>query len=111
MRIRHQSDSSIGGRVRDFQIGEGTHGDRLERGARAIGADFGDRLAEYVGGDRRDHRAADPALARTHPAPGEDLKLVRALSAELRGAADLPDRYFLATAGDDLVFCRDHDRA
>ena len=59
----------------------------------------------------RDHRAADPALARTHPATGEGLELVWALRPKLRCAPDCPDRYLLAPAGDDFIFGRDHDRA
>src|SRR4029077_8302381 len=95
----------------DFEIGKRADGDRLERGARPIGADFGDRLAADIGDDRRDERAADPALARPHTAAGEGLELVRAGRPKPRGTADPTDRHLLAAAYDDIVLGRDHHRA
>ena len=92
------------------EIGEGADGDRLERGARAVGADFRDGFAERVGDDGGDDRAADPALAGSHAATGERLELVWTLRAEPRGAADPADRHLLAAARDDFVLGRDQDR-
>src|ERR1700730_17583534 len=92
------------------EIGEGADGDRLERGARAVGADFRYGFAERVGDDGRDDRAADPALAGSHAATGKRLELVWTLRAEPRGAAAPADRHLLAAARDDFVLCRDEDR-
>src|SRR5207244_11820115 len=94
-----------------FEMGKGADGDRLERGAGPIGADFSDRFAEDVGDNGRDHRPADPALTGPHPAAGKRLELVRARGAEPRRTADPANRHLLAAAGYDVVFGRDQHRS
>ena len=100
---------ALAGCVVGVEIGEGADGNRLEGRARAIGADFGDRLVQHGSNDRRDHGPADPALTGPHPATGEGLQLVRTGSAELR-IRPSTNRYGLATADHDLVLDRDQHR-
>src|SRR5205807_1651964 len=80
------------------------------RCAWSVGADLGNRNTARLGNDRRDDRAADPALAGTHAATGERLQLVRSRRAKADRAADPADRHLLAAADDRVILGRRQDR-